>query len=290
MFVVTVPTRVERGLHVRAIGARRAWRALACGCVCAGWLAFHALAAHAAGAYVGEYTGQYSFHFDQTGLQPGHGYSNEAEELFSWDVRFGATAAGPRSRQAVASLSAGGIDRFARAGHVEDPDAVTCTIAPSPSAQPSAGYFDVEPGAVAGTVNVRAIIPILTGPTGQVTVAPSSNDVCAGLDAAGSAVNCDPFGCAWECVDFAANPAFDEAWAISLTGAPVSSFPRSFQASEAMSPCAETATAYSAERSLSATLDILAVGSSGKPVVKPPHRSPAREPHPRTSHRASRRL
>jgi hypothetical protein len=170
-------------------------------------------------------------------------------------------------------MSVSGTDRFARAGHVEDPETVSCAIAPDQAPTLAPQYFDVEPGAAAGTVNVRAVVPIFTGPTGQVTVGPSSDGVCAGLDATGAAVNCDPFGCAWECVGFAADPAFDGAWSISLTGAPVGSFPRSFQASEAISPCSEPAVAYSAERSLSATLSVVAADPPAKPAGAPRRRS-----------------
>jgi hypothetical protein len=286
MSVVTVPARRERGLHRRVGEARGAWRALACAAICWGWLASHTLVAHAAGAYVGEYAGQYSFHFDQTGLQPGHDYSDEAQEDISWDVRFGG---GSGSRASVASMSVSGADRFARAGHVEDPEAVTCTIAADQAPTLGPQYFDVEPGAAAGTVNVRAVIPIFTGPAGQVTVGPSSDGVCAGLDETGAAVNCDPFGCAWECAGFAADPAFDGAWLISLTGAPVSSFPRSFQASEAMSPCSEPAVSYSAGRSLSATLSVVAADPPAGPAAKAPRRPSGTSSHRSRPGRRSRR-
>ncbi len=94
MSVVTVPRR-GRGPHRRAVGTRRAAGALACVCLCWWGLAAHAIDAHAATTYVGEYVGQYSFSFDQAGLTPGHEYSDQAQENFSWDVRFGGSAGGP---------------------------------------------------------------------------------------------------------------------------------------------------------------------------------------------------
>jgi hypothetical protein len=271
------------------VGTRRLGRALVCICLCCCWLASHARGAHAATLYVGEYAGQYSFHFDQAGLQPGHGYSDEAEEAFSWDVRFDGGAGGSsRSRAPVASISASGSDRFARAGDVEDPEAVTCTIVAEPSAQLAPQYFDVQPGAVAGTVDVHAIIPIFTGAAGQVSVGPASSGVCSGLDATGAAVNCDPFGCAWECVAFAANPAFEGAWVISLSDAPLASFPRSLQASQAMSPCSESTVSYAAERSLSATLNVIAEDPPSMPAPKPSPRKRHKRPRRRALHSAGR--
>jgi hypothetical protein len=282
MPIVTFPSRGERGSHRRAVGARPVICACACAWLCSGWVAWRPAGARAAGAYVGEYAGQYSFRFAQNGQQPGHGYSDEAQEDFSWDVRF---ASGSGSQPPVASMSAGGTDRFARAGDVEDPESVTCTISANQSPQLAPRYFAVEAGAVAGTVDVRAIVPVLTGATGQVTVAPA-NGVCAGVDATGAAVNCDPFGCAWECVSFAAAPAFDGAWAISLTDAQLGSFPRSFQASESMSPCSEPTVSYAAERSLSATLDVVAADPAGKAARKPARRRRRTRAHGRSLHSA----
>ncbi len=286
MSVVTVPGR-GRGSDWRAVGTRRAGRVLAC--MCLGWwgLAAHAIDAHAASPYVGDYAGQYSFSFDQAGLTPGHEYSDQAEENFSWDVRFGGSSGGAdgvRSQPARASIAANGTDRFVRAGHVEDPEAVACTIAPSASPQLGSQYFDVQAGAVAGTVDVRAIIPIFTGASGQVSVAPAANSICASLDATGASVSCDPFGCGWECVAFAAQPAFDGAWAIALNNAPIASFPRSFQASETITPCSEPTVSYSAQRSLTATLSVVA---SDPPSASPA--KPARRPAPRARARPRRK-
>jgi hypothetical protein len=273
------------------VGARRAAGALACACLCWWGLAAHAIYARAATTYVGEYAGHYSFSFDQGGLAPGHEYSDEAQESFSWDVRFGGPAGGAddvRSEPFRASIAANGTDLFARAGHIEDPEAVACTIASSASPQLGSQYFDVQAGAVAGTVDVRAIIPIFTGASGQVSVAPSTDSVCAGLDDTGAAVSCDPFGCGWECVAFAAEPAFDGAWSIALSNAPVASFPRSFQASETITPCSEPTVSYSAQRSLAATLSVVASDPPGASPAKPARRSAPRapaQPRRKRSHR-----
>jgi hypothetical protein len=290
MSVVTVPGR-GRGSDWRAVGTRRAAGALACACLCWWGLAAHAIDARAATTYVGEYAGHYSFSFDQGGLAPGHEYSDEAQENFSWDVRFGGSAGGAdgaRSQPVRASIAANGTDLFARAGHIEDPEAVVCTIASSASPQLGSQYFDVQAGAVAGTVDVRAIIPIFTGASGQVSVAPATDSVCAGLDATGAAVSCDPFGCGWECVAFAAEPAFDGAWSIALSNAPIASFPRSFQASETITPCSEPTVSYSAQRSLTATLSVVASDPPGaspaKPTRRPAPRAPA-QPRRKRSHR-----
>jgi hypothetical protein len=286
MSVVIVPGR-GRGSDWRAVRARRAAGALAWVCLCWWGLAARADDAHAASAYTGEYAGQYSFSFAQAGLTPGHEYSDQAHESFSWDVRFGGPAGGAdsvRSQPAGASIAANGTDLFARAGHVEDPAAVACTIAASASPQLGLQSFDVQAGAVAGTVDVRAIIPIFTGVSGQVSVEPSTDGVCAGLDASGAAVSCDPFGCGWECVSFAAEPAFDGAWAIALSNAPIASFPRSFQASETIAPCSEPTVSYSAQRSLTATLSVVASDPQGASPAKP-----ARRPAPRARARPRRK-
>jgi hypothetical protein len=240
-------------------------------------LAWHAVGAHAAAVYLGEYRGEYSFHFSQEGLQPGVEYSDEADEDFSWDVHFGDSGG---SQVSEASISASGIDRFARAGDVEARADVTCTVAQDPAPVLAPQYFDVEPGSTAGTVDVRAIIPIFTGAAGQVTLAPASDEVCAGLEATGAAINCDPFGCGWECVSFAANPAFDGSWEIALRDVPVRSFPRSFEASEKSSPCMEPAVAYAATRSLKATLSVL--------VRAPAPKASHKRRHARAVHSAGR--
>jgi hypothetical protein len=285
MSVVTVP-RGERGSRRRAVGTRRLARAFACASACCGCLAAHADGAHTT-RYVGEYAGHYSFHFDQQGLQPDRGYSDEADEDFSWDVRFQSATGGPSGSQTpVASIAAGGSDRFARTGDVEDPEANTCTIAAQPSTAPAPRDFEVVAGAVAGSVDVHAIIPIFTGAAGQVSVGPSSNSLCAGLDAAGAAVNCDPFGCPWECVAFAADPLFEGAWVISLVDAPIASFPRSFQASQTMSPCTQSGVSYAAERSLDATLTVLARDPPGPPAAKPSRSRPRKHPRRRALHSA----
>lgn len=290
------------GPRHRAVRAARARRTLACCCLCIAWpLALgapvagahdrrghpralnagahdrrthpRALSAGAPPAYVGEYSGQYSFQFHQEGQQPGRVYDDEADEELSWDAHFAAASA---SRPATAKVSVSGSDRFVRAGGVEDPETSACTIASRHASTLAPQYFQLEAGAAPGTVDVRAVIPIFTGTAGLVTVGPSANSVCSGLQDTGAAVNCDPFGCAWECVAFAAEPAFDGAWLIDLEGVPLSSFPRTFQSAESMSPCSEPTVSYSAQRSLSATLSVVASAPPGRVAAKRARKAPSR--------------
>jgi hypothetical protein len=269
MATVKVPTRGDRSARR---GTPRRWQntgLLACLLVWFAWLACQPLPGQAATVYSGEYRGEYSFHFRERGLQPGVSFSDEADELFSWDVHF-RRAAG--AAPITAAIIATGSDRFVRAGDVEAPEEVSCSVAPSPSPMLAPQYFDVQPGTSSATVDLHAIVPILTGASGQVVVAPISNGLCHALDATGAAVNCDPFGCGWECASFAADPAFDGAWSISLSGVPLRSLPRSFEASETSAPCSEATVAYTATRSIKATLSVL---------VQAP-------PAPKAHHKASR--